>query len=232
MAQYGNLLTLSNEEREELTRWAQSRTLPAGDVFRARLILALADRLSYREIEKKLHTNTPTIARWRKRFEQHRVEGLNPQHKGCRPRVVTPAIQARIVRRTQQAPPDGSTHWSCRKLAQALGVGKSTVQRVWTQAQLMPHRLDRYIASNDPEFESKAAEIIGPYLIRLSMPLCSAPHQTASSAMLGFKRLETAAITISGIELVERIRKQQFKIGNLPVRPVSVPDPWAAVLAA
>jgi transposase len=132
MAQYGDLLTLSNNEREELTRWAQSRTLPAGDVFRARLILALADRLSYRAIEKKLHTSTPTIARWRKRFEQHRVEGLNPQHKGSRPRVVTPAIQARIVRGTQQAPPDGSTHWSCRKLAQALGVGKSTVQRVWT----------------------------------------------------------------------------------------------------
>jgi transposase len=164
MAQYGELLTLPNNEREELTRWAQSRTLPAGDVFRARLILALADRLSYRAIEKKLHTSTPTIARWRKRFEQHRVDGLNPQHKGSRPRVVTPAIQARIVRRTQQAPPDGSTHWSCRKLAQALGVGKSTVQRVWTQAQLKPHRLDRYMASNDPEFESKAAEIIGLYL--------------------------------------------------------------------
>ncbi len=46
MAQYGNLLILSNDEREELVRWAQSRTLPAGDVFRARLILALADGVS------------------------------------------------------------------------------------------------------------------------------------------------------------------------------------------
>jgi transposase-like protein len=51
-------------------------------------------------------------------------------------------------------------------------------------------------------------------------------------AMLGFKRLETAAITITGIELAEKIRKQQFKIGNLPGRPVSVPGIWAAVLAA
>jgi hypothetical protein len=56
MAQYGNLLTLSNDEREELTRWAQLRTLPAGDVFRARLILALADRLSYREIIKESYS--------------------------------------------------------------------------------------------------------------------------------------------------------------------------------
>jgi transposase len=78
--------------------------------------------------------------------------------------VVTPAVQARILRRTRQKPPDGSTHWTCRKLAQALGVSKSTVQRVWTQAQLKPHRLDRYMASDDPEFESKAADIIGLYL--------------------------------------------------------------------
>ena len=128
------------------------------------MILALASGLSYRQIEEKLNTSTPTIARWRARFEQQRMEGLSPKHKGSRPRVATPAVQARIVRRTLQSPPDGSTHWSCRKLARALSIGKSTVQRVWAQAQLKPHRLDRYMASNDPEFEAKAADIIGLYL--------------------------------------------------------------------
>jgi transposase len=164
MAQYGDLLILSTLERDELTKWAQSRSLPAGDVFRARLILALADGFSYREIEKRLHTSSPTIARWCRRFQQHRMDGLKPRHRGSRPRVVTPAVQARILHRTLQAPPDGSTHWTCRKLALALGVSKSSVQRVWNQAQLKPHRLDRYMASNDPEFESKAADIIGLYL--------------------------------------------------------------------
>jgi transposase len=164
MAQYGSLLTLSQDEREELTGWTQSRTLPVGVVFRARLILALADGWSYQEIEQKLDTSSPTIARWRGRFEKERREGLNPRHKGSQPRVVTPVVQARILRRTLQKPDDGSTHWSCRKLAQELGVSKSSVQRVWTQAQLKPHRLDRYMASDDPQFESKAADIIGLYL--------------------------------------------------------------------
>jgi transposase len=164
MAQHGSLLTLLQDERDELMHWAQSRTFPAGEVFRARLILALADGVSYREIETRLHTSSPTIARWRKRFEQRRMAGLSPEHKGSRPRVATPSVQARIVRRTLQPPSDGSTHWSCRKLAQALGVSKSTVQRVWTQAQLKPHRLDHYMASDDPEFERKAADIIGLYL--------------------------------------------------------------------
>jgi transposase-like protein len=50
--------------------------------------------------------------------------------------------------------------------------------------------------------------------------------------MLEFKRFETAAITISGIEVAEKIRKHQFKTGNLPARPATVPDIWAAILAA
>jgi transposase len=157
-------LQLSQEQREELTRWAQSRSLPAGDVFRARLILALADGKSYSEIETELSTTRPTIARWKARFEESGIDGLEPQHKGSRPRSITPAVQARVLRKTQQKPADGSTHWSCRKMAAALGVSKSTVQRIWAQTGLKPHRVGRYMASNDPEFEAKAADIIALYM--------------------------------------------------------------------
>lgn len=69
-----------------------------------------------------------------------------------------------MIRRAQQKLADGSTHWSCRKLAQELALSKSTVQRILAQAQLEPHRLERYVASNDPDFEPKAADIIGLYL--------------------------------------------------------------------
>jgi transposase-like protein len=50
--------------------------------------------------------------------------------------------------------------------------------------------------------------------------------------MLGFKRFDTAAITITGIELAEKIRKHQFKSGKLAGRPKTVSGIWAAVLAA
>jgi DNA invertase Pin-like site-specific DNA recombinase len=66
---YG-LLQVSAEQRGELESWAQSRSLPAGDVFRARLIFALADGLSYREIERKLGASAPTVSKWKRRFEQ------------------------------------------------------------------------------------------------------------------------------------------------------------------
>jgi transposase len=159
-----SLLQLMPEQREDLQRWAQSRTLPAGDVFRARLILALADGSTYREIATSLKTSLPTIARWKMRFEREGFAGLEGRHLGSKPRAATPKVQARVIRRVQQPPGDGSTHWSCRKLASELALSKSTVQRILAQAQLKPHRLERYMASNDPDFESKAADIIGLYL--------------------------------------------------------------------
>ena len=51
-----------------------------------------------------------------------------------------------------------------RKLARVLGVSHMRVARVWSRAGLKPHRLDRYVASNDPDFEAKAADVIGLYV--------------------------------------------------------------------
>jgi DNA-directed RNA polymerase specialized sigma24 family protein len=63
-------INLTTEERVELEQMTQSRTLPAGDVFRARLILLLAEGLSYRTIQERLDTTAPTISRWKQRFVQ------------------------------------------------------------------------------------------------------------------------------------------------------------------
>ena len=133
-------------------------------MFRAKLILLLADGKTYEQIITTLQTTKPTIARWKARFEEAGMEGLQPRHKGSQPRAATASVQARVARRVQQKPPDGSTHWSCRKLAADLGMSHATVQRILAQAKLQPHRLDRYMASNDLDFEQKAADIIGLYM--------------------------------------------------------------------
>lgn len=72
-------------------------------------------------------------------------------------------LQAKILEVTRSKPKDGSTHWSCRKLAAQLGVSKDTVQRIWHKAGPKPHQLERYMA-DDPDFERKAADIIRLYL--------------------------------------------------------------------
>jgi len=86
------VIELTNEEREELTRWSNSRSLPAGDVFKARLVLALADGLSYSRVEAELNTSRTTIARWKARFEEGRIAGLEGRHIGSKPRTLTPAV--------------------------------------------------------------------------------------------------------------------------------------------
>src|SRR6266481_1324477 len=158
-------LVLTEDERRELQQMTQSRTLPAGDVMRSRMVLLLSDGASYQKIQDLLDTTAPTIARWKERFSKHRVAGLmEERHPGQKPSVRTPKLQAKILAAIKEGPKDGSTHWSCRKLAGRFHVSKDTVQRILAQADVRPHRLERYMASDDPDFETKAADVIGLYL--------------------------------------------------------------------
>lgn len=106
-----------------------------------------------------------TVSMWRDRFKTERLSGLWSRHRGREPRRGAAKLEARIIDWTlHRKPADGSTHWSCRKLAKELKVNHMRVARVWTKAGLQPHRLRHYKASNDPDFEQKAAVVIGLYL--------------------------------------------------------------------
>ena len=155
---------LTVEQRRELEARVRSRNLRAGDVRKARLVLMLAEGRSYRAVQDALGCSSAYVARWKTRFEAEGLAGLYGRHQGRRATVLTPAMEARILAKTRTAPKDGSTHWSTRRLAKALGVNHTLVARVWARAGIKPHRMARYMASDDPEFESKAADIIALYL--------------------------------------------------------------------
>ena len=157
-------LVLDEERRSELERISGSQSLPAGFVLRAKVLLLLADGWSYGDIVEKLDTSTSTVGKWKRRFLADGLDGLETERPGQTPQKLTPKLRARILDATRHKPRDGSTHWSTRKLAERLGVSKTMVHRVWQEAGLKPHRLERYMASNDPDFERKAADIIGSYL--------------------------------------------------------------------
>jgi transposase len=159
-----DFVILTDGQQLELSRIAQSRSLPAGYVFRGRLILMLAEGASYITIKRHLRTTAPTISRWKQRFLAFGVDGLDTSHPGQQASVLTAKLRAKVLAATRRKPKDGSTHWSCRKLAAELGISKDAVHRVWKEAGLKPHRLERYMASDDPDFETKAADIIGLYL--------------------------------------------------------------------
>jgi transposase len=127
-------------------------------------MLLLASGESYRDICRELGCSQAYIARWKARFQEHRLAGLDSRYAGRSAWVITPEMEARVLALTRTPPVDGSTHWSSRKLAKKLRISHVTVAKIWARAGLKPHRIERYMASDDPDFETKAADVIGLYL--------------------------------------------------------------------
>src|ERR1700722_13736319 len=160
-----NTIVLTEAERIELSQRAASRSGRADDARRARLLLLLEAGYTWSAIRDKLDCNDAFIARWSKRFREERPAGLFSRHAGQEASRLTPAQEARILEWTlKRRPPDGATQWSTRRLGTQLQVSHMMVARVWAKRGLKPQRLDRYMASNDPDFEQKATDIIGLYL--------------------------------------------------------------------
>ena len=65
---------------------------------------------------------------------------------------------------TLEAPPDGSTHWSVRRLAAATGISSSTVHRIWRDHKLKPHQVRSFKFSKDPQLVEKVIDVVGLYL--------------------------------------------------------------------
>ena len=159
-------MKLTQNERMELQRQASVRNGRADSARHARLILLLADGLTWAEVREKLDCSDSYISRWSKRFAADRLAGLFARHAGRTRYKVTDRIEARVLARTtERKPKDGSTHWSSRKLADELGgISHMTITRIWAKHGIKPHRLEGYMASSDPDFETKAADVIGLYL--------------------------------------------------------------------
>ncbi len=157
-------LKLTTAERAELTQRTRSRVGRAHDARIARMLLLLSAGRTYREITELVDCSEPFISKWKQRFETDRLAGLYTRHAGRATTVLTPKMEARILDWTRRAPTDGTTHWSTRRLAKRLRVHHMMVARVWKKHGIQPDRLERYMASDDPDFETKAADVIGLYL--------------------------------------------------------------------
>jgi transposase len=159
-------LTLTTADRADLERVIRATSTPAGIARRARCVLLLADGHSYSAVCAALGVTDRFVARWKRRFAAGGVLALaDDARAGRQDHRLSPAVEARILRITrEERPPTPLTHWTSRRLAARVGVSNGTVLRVWRRAGLKPHRLARYVATTDPEFETKAADIIALYL--------------------------------------------------------------------
>ena len=158
-------ITLTKDERVTLQRWARERRTPVRLVLRAKVVLlAAAGRLN-KEIAAELETYPNVVGRWRNRFAEQRLAGIEQDApRGGRKPVVRDQVAQQIIEATTQTRPKNATHWSTRTLAQELGVSRSMVHRVWQTNGLKPHQVRTFKVSNDPRFVEKLIDVVGLYL--------------------------------------------------------------------
>jgi transposase len=155
-------IDLTMEERTQLEQWTRSTTAAIRLVTRCRIVLLAAEGLENLEIAQRLGVGRVQAGRWRSRFAQDRVKGIErDQPRSGRGKTID---EAEIVRLTTQTTPENATHWSTRKMAQRAGVSETTVRRVWRNHGLKPHRIESFKVSRDPKFVEKLEDVVGLYL--------------------------------------------------------------------
>jgi len=117
------------------------------------------------EISELVGVSRPTVLAWRADFARRGLVDFGEvrQGRGRKPSIPAEKI-TQVVDLTLRSKPDGHTHWSCRTMAKATGVSPATVQRIWAERGLQPHRVETFKLSNDKRFEEKLADVVGLYL--------------------------------------------------------------------
>ena len=156
---------LTESENKTLTMWSRGRRTAVRVMKRAKIILLAAKGEQNKTIAERLGMDCGQVARWRRRFVEKRVAGIEKDlARGGRKATQREQMAPVIIERTTQTKPPNATHWSVRTLADTLGIDKSMVQRVWHGSGLKPHRYKTFKVSRDKRFAEKVIDVVGLYL--------------------------------------------------------------------
>jgi transposase len=157
-------IMLTDVERDALERIARSRSALHGLVRRTKIILASADGETNTSIARRLGIANPTVCHWRNKWFDQGIAGLYGEARPGRPRTHDDAAVANLLRTVLKTKPSAGTHWTVRSAAQATGLSKSTVARMFALFGVQPHRAKSFQLSTDPLFVDKVRDIVGLYL--------------------------------------------------------------------
>ncbi|HEY8654564.1 MAG TPA: IS630 family transposase [Dermatophilaceae bacterium] len=158
-------LSVSPEQRQTLEAWLRAHNTPQSVALRASIVLQAAEGRANYAIAEELKTTRSTVLLWRERFAEAGLNGLRrvASGRGRKPSIPSDTIR-QIVNLTLTTKPAGGTHWSCRSMAEAVGVSADTVNRVWRENGLKPHLVRTFKLSNDPRFVEKLTDVVGLYM--------------------------------------------------------------------
>jgi transposase len=158
-------VVIDSSQKETLEQWARSRSLPARQVERAKVVLLASEAKTDLEIAAALRIGNHKVARWRKRFLNLGLAGLekDASRRGRKPAIPV-SVKLEVIRKTTQGSPANATHWSTRTMASEMGISEATVRRIWHANGLKPHLVESFKISKDKRFAEKLEAIVGLYL--------------------------------------------------------------------
>lgn len=157
-------INLTDDERAELERLVRRQKSAQSIARRARIVLGCADGKTNTAVARELRIGNDTVGIWRRRFVEHRLDGLFDEPRPGAPRKVGDDKIEQLIVKTLDDKPKNATHWSTRSMAKATGMSQSTVSRVWRAFGLRPHRVDNFKLSTDPMFIDKVRDVVGLYM--------------------------------------------------------------------
>jgi transposase len=158
-------IELTEGEIKTLTGWSRGRRTAARVIKRAKIVLMAAEGEQNKTIAELLGIDRRQVSRWRRRFVQKRLAGIEKDApRGGRKAKQRERMAPLIIERTTQSKPANATHWSVRTLAESLGIDKSLVHRVWQASGLKPHLAKTFKVSRDKKFVEKVIDVVGLYL--------------------------------------------------------------------
>lgn len=162
-------IVLSSVEKKQLEKNLKSQKTSVRLLERSKIILLAAKNIPNYKIAEQLKMSVNKVGRWRNRFEQSGLPGIEKDlprgsNHGGKNSEQQAKLRAKIIEVTTQEKPKNATHWSTRSLAKLLGINHSFVNRVWRESGLKPHLTKYFKVSNDPLFEEKLHDVVGLYL--------------------------------------------------------------------
>jgi transposase len=156
---------VSSSDRAHLERLVVDRNTPRKVVWRAGIVLATAEGLGTMAIMRRTGKSKPCVWRWQERFVAEGVAGLlRDKTRPSRKPPLSREVKLKVLTKTANEMPANATHWSVRGMAKAVGIGHTSVQRIWAEAGLKPHLVNKFKLSNDPKFVEKVTDVVGLYL--------------------------------------------------------------------
>lgn len=162
-------LKLRRGDRQVLESFVRSRTIEKRMSERASVILLASEGYSNRSIATTIGLHYNHVGKWRKRYLEYGIPGLNDGERRGRPETYNHDDVLLLVKLVTESPPDSSTRWSMRSLAKAMNdngipISASQCWRICKALDLKPWQVQSWMTSHDPNFLEKAADVCGLYL--------------------------------------------------------------------